>query len=429
MLRSAVILLSLTVPAAVVAQDLTAHGNFRHMVHMGDTSGKVAIDTLEVPQSWGVGALAGLKGEVVILDGRVLVSRGDDPQAQLEPPAAGEEAVILAYGQVAAWQSVTLPHEMTPAQLAMFIGHQGTGLGLDLEAGFPLRLQGSFPALVWHVVTGEAPAQGHGGAQGHGTQGHGAMQGGHANTRSGMTVFDEAGATGEIVGVYTGAALEGIASHPGERLHLHFVSQDGKRSGHVDEVVFPAGTVLLLPAAKAEVATVTETPSPYAGMESREIKSLSAQDIEDLRAGRGWGLALAAELNGMPGPAHLLELKEQIGLSSEQVTAIEAIFAAMKTEAQAAGERLIAAEAAIEAAFRAGDLTPEALRDLIDTADAARARLRFIHLSRHLETPPLLTAEQIARYNELRGYGVTDPCAATPEGHDPTMWRRHNNCE
>ena len=169
--------------------------------------------------------------------------------------------------------------------------------------------------------------------------------------------------------------------------------------------------------------------SPYAGMEGREIKSLSAQDIEDLRAGRGWGLALAAELNGVPGPAHLLELKDRIGLSPEQVTAIEAIFAAMQAEANAAGERLIAAEAAIEAAFRNGDLSSEALRDLIDTAAAARAALRFIHLSRHLETPPLLTAGQIARYNELRGYGAADPCANVPEGHDPAMWRRHNNCE
>ena len=171
-----------------------------------------------------------------------------------------------------------------------------------------------------------------------------------------------------------------------------------------------------------------QSHSPYAGMENREIKSLSAQDIEDLRAGRGWGLALAAELNGIPGPAHLLELRDEIGLTDDQVSAIEAIFAAMQAEAQTAGERLIAAEAAIEAAFRAGDLAPEALRDLIDTAAAARAELRFIHLSRHLETPPLLTAEQIARYNELRGYGASDPCAAVPEGHDPAMWRRHNNC-
>lgn len=429
MLRSATILLSLSFPAALMAQDLTAHGNFRHMLHMGDTAGRVAIDTLEAPQSWGIGALADLKGEVVILDGRVLVSRGDDPRARLEPPAEGEEAVILAYGQVAAWQSVTLPHEMTPAQLTMFLGHQGAGLGLDLEAGFPLRLRGSFPALVWHVVTGEVPAQGHGGAQKHGMQGDGAMQAAHANIRPGMSVYNEAGAAGEIVGVYTGAALEGIASHPGERLHLHFVSEDNRRSGHVDEVVFPAGTALLLPAAGTKEPALAGTPSPYAGMEGRGIKSLSEKDIEDLRAGRGWGLALAAELNGVPGPAHLLELREQIGLSSGQVKAIEAIFAAMRTEAQAAGDRLIAAEAAIEAAFRDGDLTPEALRDLIDAAGAARSQLRFIHLSRHLETPPLLTPEQIARYNELRGYGLTDPCAATPEGHDPAMWRRHNNCE
>lgn len=168
--------------------------------------------------------------------------------------------------------------------------------------------------------------------------------------------------------------------------------------------------------------------APYAGMEDREIKSLSAEDIEDLRAGRGWGLALAAELNGVPGPAHLLELRDQIGLTDDQVSAIETIFKAMRREAQAAGERLIGAEAAIEAGFRSGDLSPDRLRALVDAAADIRAELRHIHLSRHLETAPLLTADQIARYKDLRGYGAADPCAAVPEGHDPTMWRRHNNC-
>lgn len=169
--------------------------------------------------------------------------------------------------------------------------------------------------------------------------------------------------------------------------------------------------------------------SPYAGMETREIKTLSEQDIADLRRGAGWGLALAAELNGVPGPAHLLELKNEIALSADQVSAIEAIFAAMQAEAQSAGERFIAAEAAIEEAFREGDLRPDILRALIDTAEAARAELRYVHLSRHLETPPLLTAEQIALYNDLRGYGATDPCDAVPAGHDPAMWHRHNGCD
>lgn len=169
--------------------------------------------------------------------------------------------------------------------------------------------------------------------------------------------------------------------------------------------------------------------SPYAGMEMREIKSLSEADIADLRRGAGWGLALPAELNGVPGPAHLLELKEEISLTPAQVTALEAIFAEMQADARAAGERFIAAEAAIEAAFREGNLTPDRLRALIDASAEARAELRFIHLTRHLETSPLLTSEQIARYSELRGYDAGDPCANVPHGHDPAMWRRHNNCD
>jgi hypothetical protein len=48
---------------------------------------------------------------------------------------------------------------------------------------------------------------------------------------------------------------------------------------------------------------------PYAGQDARDIKSLSAEDIAELRRGGGWGFAKSAELNGMPGPAHLLELK------------------------------------------------------------------------------------------------------------------------
>ena len=47
--------------------------------------------------------------------------------------------------------------------------------------------------------------------------------------------------------------------------------------------------------------------SPYAGMQTRAIKALSDQQIADLRAGRGMGMALPAELNGYPGPAHVLE--------------------------------------------------------------------------------------------------------------------------
>jgi len=167
--------------------------------------------------------------------------------------------------------------------------------------------------------------------------------------------------------------------------------------------------------------------SPYAGLEERAIKGLSNEDIKELRRGGGWGLALAAELNGVPGPIHLLELKDEIPLRADQVAAFEVLYADMKAQAIPAGKRLIAGEAALEAAFATNDIDPQRLRALIDEIEAARGELRFIHLSRHLSTPTLLDAAQIARYNELRGY-QGDPCAHVPDGHDADMWRRHNNC-
>ncbi len=170
-----------------------------------------------------------------------------------------------------------------------------------------------------------------------------------------------------------------------------------------------------------------QNAQPYKGLQTREIKSLSEGDIDDLLNGRGWGLALPAELNGLPGPKHLLEMQTDLNLSAEQVTQITAIFDAMQAEAIPTGQELVAAERALDQAFADKSATPESLRSLIATAEAARADLRFIHLSRHLQTAPILTDAQISQYNILRGY-AGDPCANIPQGHDPAMWKRHNNC-
>ena len=66
--------------------------------------------------------------------------------------------------------------------------------------------------------------------------------------------------------------------------------------------------------------------SSYAGQQQRSIKSLSDDDIVELQRGGGWGLAKAAELNGVPGPLHLLELKDKIPLSEDQIEQITALY-------------------------------------------------------------------------------------------------------
>ena len=65
---------------------------------------------------------------------------------------------------------------------------------------------------------------------------------------------------------------------------------------------------MLLVLAVCPHAHAQQPAAPYAGYQQRPIKALSEQQIADLRAGRGMGLALAAELNGYPGPVHVLAL-------------------------------------------------------------------------------------------------------------------------
>ncbi len=166
----------------------------------------------------------------------------------------------------------------------------------------------------------------------------------------------------------------------------------------------------------------------YAGQQTRSVKSLSAEDIQALEQGSGWGLAKSAELNGLPGPLHLLESKDELALSNEQQRAIEQIFKRMNSKAIRLGQTLIAQERKLDTLFQQPRPNAEAIEHQVLSIGRTRASLRYVHLSAHLETPAILTAQQIASYNALRGY-TDDPCATVPQGHDPNMWKKHNNCK
>lgn len=144
--------------------------------------------------------------------------------------------------------------------------------------------------------------------------------------------------------------------------------------------------------------------SAYEGQQHRSIKSLSPKDLKELRRGGGWGLAKAAELNGMPGPAHLLELKDEIALTPDQSAAIKTIFLEMRRQAIDKGEQLISLEKQLDHAFKTRHITDHRLRTLLSKIAQTREELRYIHLSTHLKTPTILSNAQIERYNVLRGY-------------------------
>jgi hypothetical protein len=164
------------------------------------------------------------------------------------------------------------------------------------------------------------------------------------------------------------------------------------------------------------IAQAVFAQSPYAGMETRSIKALSEQQIADLKAGRGMGLALPAELNGYPGPAHVLELSDQLGLSAEQKARVQRLFDSMKAEAVPIGARLMEQEADLDQQFASRSITPESLKAATEAIGITQGELRDAHLKYHLQAAQILSAAQIQQYSTLRGYGSESPMQADIAG-------------
>lgn len=179
----------------------------------------------------------------------------------------------------------------------------------------------------------------------------------------------------------------------------------------------------------APSSALAQVQSKYVGEEQRAIKSLSAHDVAELMKGAGWGFAKAAELNGIPGPAHVLELKNKIQLSRDQVKRITAIHSSMRARAIKLGKRFVHLEQTLDNHFRTHSISQPTLGKLLKQIATVRAELRRTHLMAHLHVRPILSSQQVSDYNRLRGYTNSDPCASPPKGHDVEMWRKHNGCK
>lgn len=165
-------------------------------------------------------------------------------------------------------------------------------------------------------------------------------------------------------------------------------------------------------------AAWAQSPQPYAGLQERPIKALAADQIADLKAGRGMGLALPAELNGYPGPVHVLEHADALQLTPQQRERTRALYEAMKAEAVPLGHRLIAEESDLDQAFAGRTITDASLAEKTAAIGRIQGALRAAHLRYHLAQAELLTPMQMQRYAELRGYAGGQGHSG---GHQPGM--------
>ena len=157
--------------------------------------------------------------------------------------------------------------------------------------------------------------------------------------------------------------------------------------------------------ASASLAVAQSGHSPYIGQEKREIKSLSTEEIQAYLSGDGMGLAKAAELNHYPGPKHVLDLAEGLELSGRQISTTKEIYNGMQREAVALGKLIVEKEGILDNLFADQNMKKAQLESMVAEIAKLQGKLRAAHLAAHLRMKEVLSPEQIAAYDALRGYG------------------------
>ncbi|HEY4613258.1 MAG TPA: Spy/CpxP family protein refolding chaperone [Bacteroidota bacterium] len=152
------------------------------------------------------------------------------------------------------------------------------------------------------------------------------------------------------------------------------------------------------------VSNVHAQQSSYAGEQQQAIKSLSQKEIDDYLSGAGMGFARAAELNHYPGPRHVMDLAQQLNLTEQQAARTKEIYETMRTKAVELGKTIIEQERLLNQRFADKSIDQKQLTAQTNRIAGLQGQLRAAHLSAHLAMKKALSAEQIQKYDELRGY-------------------------
>jgi acetolactate decarboxylase len=240
LLGSAIVCASCAVPRSEALEsasvEIETFGVLRELMHGGDTSAVVRLETLEANSDRvGVGALSGLRGEITMLPGEVLVAypAGPDSSRTVVLSAAGEGAALLATARVPRWQTITLSHDVAWEHFDATLESLATASGLHAAEAFPFIVDGTVRGLEWHVIDGARIPPG---ASGHAAHHAAAIR----------HTLDEGTAT--LVGFYSDHH-QGVFTHMDSRTHVHARVPDPSSSGHVEHADIVAGATVRLPAA------------------------------------------------------------------------------------------------------------------------------------------------------------------------------------
>jgi alpha-acetolactate decarboxylase len=230
------------IPASAGPWDgkIVQHGEMRLVLGQGRHEGKVRLgDLTKTDHCYGVGAVAGLAGEITIIDGQLVVSRVDQagqPTTDSKQQQRCEAAMLVA-AYVPSWTQQRIENDIPAEQLESFLRAAAQAAGFDTAKPFPFMIEGELTDLEVHVINGACPLR----AKRLGLSITPAQQPYHVSL---------AKVSGRLIGIYAEGA-EHRLTHHGTQTHTHALLKDKHGqlfTAHVERTGVRAGCVISLPA-------------------------------------------------------------------------------------------------------------------------------------------------------------------------------------
>jgi len=198
----------------------------------GDLGSHISLERLAgLAHLYAVGPVAGLRGEITVVDGRPYVSRVEDGRIVVDR-SFRHEAAFLVWAQVARWHDLAIPDTVADGRdLEDFVLERTRGPGMHLEAPFAFVMRGVAARVSLHILDRRDDRP-------HSRERHEEIKVRFAIERCAV----------EIVG-FCSQRHAGIFVPAGRRMHMHVCSSDRGMAGHVDDLRPGPGMKLRLPAA------------------------------------------------------------------------------------------------------------------------------------------------------------------------------------
>jgi len=209
------VLLLIALSRLIFAQNVENHGTLMTVMH-GDLNSHFNLQQIQDQQNiYGLGAVAGLKGEITVLNSKPYITYVKEGQVFMDS-SFNHNAALFFHSKVNNWVTDSIRSAIDIAGLGKIISEKRR----KTEGALPLLINANVQSLNWHVV--DWPK----GDTVHTHQKH--KKSGLHGTINNQQVT--------IVGFYS-THHQGILTHMNSNMHLHFVTDDKKLAGHVDDFV------------------------------------------------------------------------------------------------------------------------------------------------------------------------------------------------